>query len=99
MMAENPQFGKDLNKFLRKSCSPASFNGIHILSPLELQPLHRIPCAERGRLGGGVGGERVGTVIIINRDKLTIIETSRPGVFFFHRYICTRVRKAFYYAT
>lgn len=62
-----------------ESQGPAAFDGIHILSPLELQQVHRNTCAERGSTGGGVG-EGTETAFVINRDKPTIIQTTRQDV-------------------
>lgn len=54
-MAEKSSVWERREQVPEKSQGPAAFNGIHILSPLELQQVHRNTCAERGSTGGGVG--------------------------------------------
>lgn len=98
MMAENPQFGKDLNKFLRKSCGPAVLDDIHILSPLELQQLHRNTCAERGSSGGGVG-EETGACNYHKHRQTDHYSDNQARCVGFSRYSCTRVHKALQYCT
>lgn len=82
-----------LEQVSEKSHGPAAFDGIHILSPLELQQVHRNTCAERGSSGGGVG-EETGDCNYHKQRQTDHYSGNQTQCVAFSRYSGTRVHKA-----
>lgn len=102
MMAENPQFGTDVNKFQRKVTvlPPSTASTFCPLWSYNKYIEIHVPSV---KAQAGVSGKRLETAIIINRDKPTIIQTTRHYVLPFPDLVVLeytrRYNIAFYYVT